>query len=54
MSAGELAVGIQVRWAAQPEHVAVDLVEALLLAVSAGIRRALLAVIDERRVLVLR
>ena len=52
VSAGEFAVVVQVG-GRRPEHVAGELVEALLLAVAAGIRRALLAVIDELRILVL-
>ncbi len=53
MSTGELAVGVEVRRTAEPEDVAVELVEPLLLAVAARVGRALLAVIHKRRVVVL-
>src|SRR5918999_257119 len=53
VSACQLALLVQVWRSAEPEHVARELVKALLLAVSARSRRALLAVVDELRTLVL-
>src|SRR5579863_9120026 len=49
----QLALVVQVRRTAESQHVARELVKTLLLAVRAGCRRALLAVVDERRILVL-
>src|ERR1700687_4370085 len=51
--ASQLPLVVQVWRTAEPQHIARELVEALLLAVRAGCRRALLAVVDERRILVL-
>src|SRR5205823_5853250 len=53
MTAGELALVVQIRGAAESQHVAVELIKAFLLAVGPRCRRALLAVIDELRVLIL-
>ena len=53
MPACQFTRSVEIRRSAKPQDVSGELVEALLLAVAAGIHRALLAMVDERRILIL-